>query len=108
MQNHRTFLHERLFQAVINDNYFRIAHPTISANNFEPKPTMISRVQQNQYGRSLLKDPNMRLEIFIEICEMVKINGVIENGIRLHLLTFSFRDKAREWLQSLQLGSTVT
>ncbi|XP_024023377.1 uncharacterized protein LOC112092178 [Morus notabilis] len=70
-------------------------------------------VQQNQFGGSLLEDPNIHLTIFLEICDTeicdtVKMNGVTEDTIRLHLFRFSLRHKARGWLQSLQPSSINT
>lgn len=44
----------------------------------------------------------------MEICYIVKINGVIEDTIRLRLFPFFLRDKARGWLQSLQPGSIIS
>ncbi|XP_068666527.1 uncharacterized protein [Aristolochia californica] len=46
--------------------------------------------------------------MFLEIYDTVKINGVTEDTIRLRLFPFSLRDKARGWLQSLQLGSITS
>ena len=41
-----------------------IARPTIDANNFELKPTLISMVQQSQFGGTPLEDPNLHLSVF--------------------------------------------
>ena len=65
-------------------------------------------VQQNQYGRLPHKDPNMHLATFLEIADMVKMNEVTEDVIRMRLFPLSLRDKARGWLQSLQLSSINT
>ena len=46
----------------------------------------------------------MHLETLLEIANIVKMNEVTEDVIRMHLFPFSLRDKARGWLQSLQLG----
>ena len=46
--------------------------------------------------------------MFLEICDTVKINDVSEYAIRLRLFPFSFRDKARRWLQSLQPENIIT
>ncbi|XP_068666390.1 uncharacterized protein [Aristolochia californica] len=59
-------------------------------------------VQQAQFSGSPLDDPNIHLAMFLEIYDIVKINGVTEDTIRLRLFSFSLRDKARGWLQSLQ------
>ena len=89
---------------VVNKNNSGIRCQTINANNFELKPGLISMVQQAQFSGSPLDDPNIHLVMFLEICDTVKMNGVTEDTIRLRLFPFSLRDKARGWLQSLQLG----
>ncbi|XP_068662928.1 uncharacterized protein [Aristolochia californica] len=80
---------------IVNDNYKGIKCQTINANNFELKPALINRVQQAQFSGSPLIDPNIHLAIFLEIYDIVKINGVTEDTIRLRLFPFSLRDKAR-------------
>ena len=76
---------------IVNDNY-----------------ALISMVQQAQFSGSPLDDPNIHLAMFLEICDTVKMNGVTEDTIRLRLFPFSLRDKARGWLQSLQLRSITS
>ncbi|XP_041000626.1 uncharacterized protein LOC121246513 [Juglans microcarpa x Juglans regia] len=78
---------------VVNDNYSGIRRQTVNANNFELKPALISMVQQAQFSRSPLNDPNIHLAMFLEICDIVKINGITEDIIRLRSFPFSLRDK---------------
>ena len=87
---------------IMTDNYSGVRRHTINANNFELKPVLINMVQQAQFSRSPLDDPNIHLAMFLEICDIVKMNGVTEDTIRLRLFPFSLSDKARGWLQSLQ------
>ncbi|XP_073136930.1 uncharacterized protein [Henckelia pumila] len=65
-------------------------------------------VQQNQFNGSATADPHLHLCTFLEMTDTVKMNGVSEDIICLHLFPFSLRDKARSWLQSLPLGSITT
>jgi len=81
-----------------------IAWPNVEAHNIDLKPTLISMVQQSQFGRTLLEDPNLHVSIFLDVCDMLKLNGVSTDTIRLWLFRFSLRDKARVWLPSLPLG----
>lgn len=76
-------------------------YQTISINNFELKLTLISIVQQNQFGRSPLEDSNVHLAMFLKICDTIKMNIVTKDIIRLRLFYFSLRDKARGGFQSL-------
>ena len=92
----------------MNDNYSGVRRQTINANNFELKPALISMVQQAQFSGSPLDDPNIHLAIFVEICNIVKMNGVTKDTIRLRMFPFSLRDKARGWLQSLQPRSITS
>ena len=64
-------------------------------------------VQQNQYGGLPHEDPNVHLATFLEIADTVKMNGVIEDIIRMRLFPFSLRDKAKGWLQSLQPAASI-
>ena len=65
-------------------------------------------VQQNQYGGLPHEDLNVHLATFLEIVDTVKMNGVTKDVIKMRLFLFSLRDKARGWLQSLQLGNINT
>ncbi|XP_057962254.1 uncharacterized protein LOC131153816 [Malania oleifera] len=78
---------------VVNDNYSGIRHQTVIANNVELKLALISMIQQSQFSKSPIDDPNIHLEMFLKICDIVKINGVTEDTIRLRLFLFSLRDK---------------
>ena len=51
---------------------------------------------------------NVHLGTFLEICDTMKMNGVLEDAIRLRLFPFSLKDRARGWLQSVQSGSITT
>ena len=87
---------------IVNDNYLGVRRQTINANNFELKLALISMVQQAQFSKSPLDDPNIHLAMFLEIYITVKMNGVTEDTIRLRFFPFSLRDRTRGWLQSLQ------
>ena len=64
-------------------------------------------VHQNQYGGLPHEDPNVHLATFLHIADIVKMNSVTEDVIRMRLFLFSLRDKARGWLQSLQPDNIV-
>jgi len=80
----------------------------MKANNFELKPTLISMVQQSQFGGTPLEDLKLHLSMFLEGCDTLKLNGVSSDAIRLRLFPFSLRDKTRAWLQSLPSGCITT
>ncbi|XP_017985356.1 PREDICTED: uncharacterized protein LOC108663950 [Theobroma cacao] len=61
-----------------------------------------------QFGSLPNDDPNSHIVNFLKICDTFKANAVIDDAIRLRLFPFSFRDKAKSWLNSLPAGSINT
>ena len=79
--------------------------PAIEANNFELKPTLITMVQQHQFTGHPFKDPNEHMGRFMRMANIVKLNGVRPEVIKLQLFSFSLRDVAATWFDSLPVGS---
>lgn len=88
MENNQQQAIREYVRPIVNDNYFGIARPTILANN--------SNLTQNS---------NAHLGYFLEISDIVKMNGITDEAIRLHLFSFSLRDKVKAQFQSLPYGS---
>ena len=57
-------------------------------------------VQQSQCGRNATEDPNTHLAYFMDLCGIIKINGVSDDAIKLRLFPFSLCDKAKVWFNS--------
>ena len=72
------------------------------------KPALITMVQQNQFTGHPTEDPNEHLGRFLKIANTVKLNGVRQEVIKLHLFPFSLRDIAATWYESLPYGSVDT
>ena len=56
--------------------------------------------QNIQFHKLPSENPNTHLTNFIEVCDMVKYNGVIEEALRLRLFLLSLGDRAKHWLTS--------
>jgi len=85
-----------------------IPRPTVEVNNFELRLVLLSMVQQPQFGGLSMKEPNLHLSIFLEVCNTLKLKGVSTDFIRLHLFSFFLKDKACAWLRSLPSDSITT
>ena len=73
-----------------------IVRPIVTANNFEIKPNIIQMVQQfMQFDGLQDENPDAHVANFLEVYNMFKINGVIDNAIRLRLFPFSLRNQAK-------------
>ena len=79
-----------------------ITRPLMIANNFGLKPSLISMVQQSQFGGG---GPKFVPLGFLKVCDTLKINGASTNAIHLRLFLVSLKDSIRAWLYSLPSGS---
>lgn len=81
----------------------------IEANNFEIKANVIKMVQQViQFDGLPDKKPNAYIANFLKIYDTFKINGAIDDAIRLRLFSFSLRYRAKQWLNLLPWWSIIT
>ena len=79
---------------------FAIRRPPFQANNFELKSVTLQMLQNILFLGLPSKNLNMHLTNFIEVCDMIKYNGVTEEGLRLRLFPLSLGDRAKHWLTS--------
>ena len=79
---------------MIKEEYLAVRIPPIETKNFELKPTLITMVQQNKFTRHPREDPNEHLGRFLRMANIMKMNGVNQDVIKLQLFPFSLRDIA--------------
>ena len=74
---------EDFWRPVIRDEYSVVRQPPIEANNFELKPALTIMVQQTQFTLHPSEDLNEHLGRFMTIANIVKMNGVNPDVIKL-------------------------
>nr|GFB33601.1 reverse transcriptase domain-containing protein [Tanacetum cinerariifolium] len=85
-----------MLQAPIEGYEDVIVVPTINANNFELKQTLINLVKSNQFtGR---QDPHNHLRFFNKVISTFRHPEVPNTTIKLFLFSFSLEGEARTWL----------
>ena len=65
-------------------------------------------VQQHQFTSHPSEDSNDHMGRFVRMVNIVKLNGVRPEVIKLQLFPFSLRDVATTWFESFPVGSVNT
>ena len=105
VQNNRRTLMEYA-QPSIDGTASCIRKPAVQANNFELKPSYVNMIQNSvQFHGLPSEDPNLHIAYFLDICDMFRVNDVLDDSIRLRLFPFSLKDRSRELLNSLPIVS---
>ena len=100
----RQMMMEDFWRPIIQDEYSVMRHAAIEANNFELKPALITMVQQHQFTGHPSGDPNEHMRRFMRMANIVKLNRVRLEVIKLQLFPFSLRDVETTWFKSLPVG----
>ncbi|CAM8910658.1 unnamed protein product [Rhodiola kirilowii] len=85
-----------------------IAPPGIENNTWELKTGLIQMVLNNQFTGRQNEDPHQHLKRFVQMCNTVKMNGVLPESYYLRLFPFSLSDKTSRWLDSHAEGTFTT
>ena len=85
-----------------------IRRPPIQANNFELKAMTLQMLLFILFHGLPSENSNMHLTNFIEVCDTIKYNGVIEEALRLRLFPLSLGDRAKHQLTSQPLNSITS
>ncbi|GJZ32887.1 hypothetical protein Tco_0578323 [Tanacetum coccineum] len=90
MADNRTMA--QMLQAPIEGYEDAIVVPTINANNFELKQTLINLVQSNQFTGK--QDPHNHLRFFNKVTSTFRHPEVLKNHDKLLLFAFSLAGEA--------------
>ena len=83
-----------------------IVLPLTTAAHFELKPGVI-QLLPTFYGLEK-EDPYHHVKEFLDICATFRFQNFSEESIKLRLFPFSLKDKAKAWLNSLEVGSITS
>jgi len=77
-----------------------IAQPEVQAQTITYPPSLIQLIQNNMFHGLPNEDLYVHLATYIEICNTIRLAGVLEDAIRLSLFSFSLSGEAKRWLHS--------
>ncbi|GKB78298.1 hypothetical protein Tco_0945193 [Tanacetum coccineum] len=84
---------EELCQPSLNGRGGPISPIAIQATNFRLKNEMIQQVQNLCPFRGPGDDANKHLDKFLHVTQSMKVNGVSDDALRLHLFPYSLQDR---------------
>ncbi|KAK4853698.1 hypothetical protein QYF36_013169 [Acer negundo] len=86
----------------VNQNLSPIQLPVINSNNFEIKSHVFQQLaMMGLFGGKPTDDPNEHLRNFDQVCSTFKVNGALDDAIRLRVFPFSLKDRAKTWYDNL-------
>nr|GEV98932.1 reverse transcriptase domain-containing protein [Tanacetum cinerariifolium] len=100
---------EELCQPSLNGRGGTIALIAIQSTNFGLKNDMIQQVQNScQFHGLSGYDANKHLEKFLHVTQSIKVNGVIDDALRLYIFPHSLTHHATAWFDRLPRNSINT
>ncbi|GJZ41880.1 reverse transcriptase domain-containing protein [Tanacetum coccineum] len=96
---------EELCQPSLDGRGGPIAPIAIQATTFGLKNDMIQQVQNSCPFRGSGDDANKHLDKFLHVTQSMKVNGVSDDALRIHLFPYSLQDRAAEWFDRLPRNS---
>ena len=83
-------------------------NPTVEANNSELSPALITFVEWDEFAGHPVDNPNAHLHKFLVKSDIIKINRLSTEVIRLRLFPFSLWDRSSDWLETKEPNSFTT
>ena len=77
-----------------------IRRPPIQVNNFELKAVTLRMFRNILFHGLPSENLNMHLTNFVEVCDTIEYNEVIEEVLKMRLFPLSLGDRAKHWLTS--------
>ncbi|XP_061374760.1 uncharacterized protein LOC133316983 [Gastrolobium bilobum] len=103
---------EELMSHFLNPNFSHpttsIRRPQIPANNFEIKSSFLNLIQSNLFEGDPIEDPNGHISKFLQLCNLIKANGVPAESIRQMFFPFSLKVRELNWLELQHADSIST
>nr|GEV79445.1 reverse transcriptase domain-containing protein [Tanacetum cinerariifolium] len=100
---------KELCQQSLNGRGGPITPISIQATNFGLKNDMIQQVQNScQFHGLPGDDANKHLDKFLHVTQSIKVNGVIDDALRLYLFPHSLTHHATAWFDRLSRNSINT
>nr|GEW81478.1 reverse transcriptase domain-containing protein [Tanacetum cinerariifolium] len=100
---------EELCQPYLNGRGGPIASIAIQETNFGLKNDMIQQVHNScQFHGLLGDDANKHLDKFLHVTQSIKVNGVIDDALRLYLFPHSLTHHATAWFDRFPRNSINT
>ena len=80
-----------------NNNYFNstLIAPATSVESYEINAALLNLVMKEQFSGSPNEDVASHLNTFVELCDMQKKKDVDNDIVKLKLIPFSLRDRAK-------------
>jgi len=94
--------------SIVPQFFTSIVRPKVEAHNIIYHHSLIQLIQGNLFHGLPNEDPYVCLATYIEICNTVKIIGVLEDTVRLSLFSFSLAGEAKRWLHSFKGNNLKT
>ena len=94
--------------SIVPQFFTSIARPEVQAHNITYLHSLIQLIKGNLFNGFSNEDPYAHLATYIEICNTVKIVGVLEDAMRLSLFSFSLFGEAKRWLHSFKGNNLKT
>ncbi|KAI3743725.1 hypothetical protein L1987_56790 [Smallanthus sonchifolius] len=94
------------FQPALTTNASPVVTPVRNGRSFEVRPAVLTSMP-TFHGRAT-EEPYPHLQSFEQFCQVTGLQGFTPDEVKLILFSFSLKDRAKEWFDSLPSASIYT